>query len=62
MKQITGAVIIIFGLLILLQNLGFISFSRDIWDTFWPLVIILIGIKLLYGRDEKHDCQGEKNK
>lgn len=60
MKQITGAVIIIFGLLILLQNLGFISFSHDIWDTFWPLVIILIGIKMLYGREEKSGRQDDK--
>ncbi|MCL4560244.1 MAG: DUF5668 domain-containing protein [Chloroflexi bacterium] len=43
-----GALILLVGLLFLLQNLGIVTGS--IWGIIWPLVIILIGLQLLFGR------------
>ena len=43
--MITGIVLIIFGTLLLLQNLGIVS--SGIWGMFWPVLIISIGIKFL---------------
>ncbi|MCJ7496983.1 MAG: DUF5668 domain-containing protein [candidate division Zixibacteria bacterium] len=40
----TGFVLILIGLLFFLYNLGYIS--GDIWK-FWPLILILWGIKKL---------------
>lgn len=40
----TGLVLILIGLLFFLNNLGYIS--GDIWK-FWPLILILLGIKKL---------------
>jgi hypothetical protein len=39
------------GILLLLQNLGFLSWS--LWDIlwrFWPMILVLIGLELLLGR------------
>ena len=43
--MISGIALIIFGGLLLLQNLGIVSSS--IWGMFWPILIITIGVKLL---------------
>ena len=62
MKKIIGAVVVIFGVLILLQNMGIISRSFDIWNIFWPLVIILIGIKIILEKDHtrKHEQENKE--
>jgi len=39
-----GSLLIVVGFFFLLRNLGLIS--GEIWDVFWPTVIILIGVKL----------------
>lgn len=39
-----GGVLVVFGILILLDNLDIIEYS--VWD-FWPLILIVIGISLL---------------
>ncbi|MDH4222730.1 MAG: DUF5668 domain-containing protein [candidate division Zixibacteria bacterium] len=40
----TGIILVIIGLLFLLDNLGYIS--GNIW-RFWPLILIILGIKKL---------------
>ncbi len=40
-----GALIVFTGAFWLLSNLGYIS--ADFWEVFWPLVVILIGLKIL---------------
>jgi len=40
-----GSLLIVVGFFFLLKNLGLIS--GELWDIFWPTVIILMGIKLL---------------
>lgn len=40
-----GLLLIILGSLLLLSNLGVIS--QDIWN-YWPLILILVGLKLLF--------------
>lgn len=39
-----GAVLIVIGVLVLLENLDIIEYS--VWD-FWPLILVLIGVSLL---------------
>jgi hypothetical protein len=45
-----GVVIVLFGLLLLLQNFGLLPVNA--WAIFWPLLIILLGVWLLLRRDE----------
>ena len=41
-----GAILILFGLLFLLDNFDIMDFG-DIVRTFWPVVLILIGVKII---------------
>jgi hypothetical protein len=50
--MIIGVILIIFGALFLLQNLGYIAY--DFWNVFWPLVLIAIGVKIAMKRGEHH--------
>jgi hypothetical protein len=46
-----GLILVFLGVLFLLQNLGVVSW--EVWGTlwrFWPVVLILIGINILWGR------------
>src|SRR5210317_1459313 len=45
MSVVMGAVIIIFGLLALLMNLGY-DIDASLWD-YWPLILILVGLSRL---------------
>jgi predicted membrane protein len=62
--MIIGIVIIIFGVLLLLQNLGFITYN--IWGLFWPLVLIVIGLKIATKKGGRHNwcyfCKQEEKK
>ncbi len=42
-----GSLLLLFGILLLLNNLGIIAVN--IWGVFWPLVLILLGLRLLWG-------------
>jgi hypothetical protein len=46
-------VLIVLGVLFLAHNLDFIPFSRvkDILATWWPLILIALGIGALLGRN-----------
>ena len=42
-----GIFLIALGGLFLLDNLGFLPNSGIIWSMFWPVVVIIIGIRLV---------------
>lgn len=46
-KVSLGLVVIFFGILILLENLGILHFNWLSFVSFWPVLIILIGINIL---------------
>lgn len=55
--MLAGLGLILIGALFLLRNLGIIH--GDIWNLFWPLLIILIGVSMIIkgaGKDK-----GRKN-
>jgi len=55
--MIIGVVHVIFGGLFLLQHLGYLNY--DIWNIFWPLVLIAIGLKMIVkGGRHDHWCCG----
>jgi sulfite exporter TauE/SafE len=43
-----GLIIIVIGLVLLMQNMGFVG--PDIWNVIWPSLIILFGLSLLMKR------------
>ena len=43
--MVFGLILILLGALFLLQNLGILT--QDVWEIFWPIVIIAIGLSLL---------------
>ena len=46
-SYIIGLLFILFGLLILLHNMGIVYF-RNIWSIFWPILLILFGIMMVF--------------
>jgi len=46
MQLILGGLILLFGLLLLLENV----FDINFWSFCWPVALILLGIMLLFGR------------
>ncbi|GAH28184.1 unnamed protein product, partial [marine sediment metagenome] len=42
-----GAVIIIVGLLYVMGQ--FFGWTIDVWETLWPLVLVIIGVLILTG-------------
>lgn len=47
-----GLVLIVLGVLFLLKNLGVLA--GNFWDVLWPLVIVVVGISMLFGRKKHH--------
>ncbi|MBA7510962.1 hypothetical protein ES705_02952 [subsurface metagenome] len=47
-----GLVLIVLGVLFLLKNLGVIT--GNFWDVLWPLIIVVAGISMLFGRKKQH--------
>jgi len=43
-----GSILVIIGLVLLLDNLGFLR-GVNVWTLIWPIVLILIGIRVLFG-------------
>lgn len=60
MKIFFGGIIIVFGILFLFQNLGIITYN--FWGIFWPIVIIMIGMKFLKKKGHMHWCCGHGEK
>ena len=47
-----GLLVIVLGVLFLLKNLGVIA--GNFWNVLWPLVIVVAGISMLFGRKKQH--------
>jgi hypothetical protein len=43
-----GAILILIGIVFLLDNLGLFG-NISVWNLIWPLVLILVGARILYG-------------
>jgi len=54
--MLIGIVFVVFGILFLLQSLGYITY--DFWGIFWPVVLIAIGLKIAMKRGKYHWCCG----
>lgn len=52
MKLIIGLALVVAGMILLLQNLGIVSY--DFGGIFWPVLIMAIGVKLLFNKDKHH--------
>jgi hypothetical protein len=49
-----GSLLLLLGILLLLSNLGIFSFN--VWAVFWPLVLILIGARMLWGFTRRREA------
>lgn len=47
-KYIFGLLIIFFGVYFLLQNIGYDIGLNEIIDDYWPVIIVVIGLKMLF--------------
>ena len=54
-----GLLVIVVGVLFLLKNLGVIT--GNFWDVLWPLVIVVAGISMLFGRKKQHRDWNERS-
>jgi len=50
-SYVGGLILITVGVLFLLDNLGYVSFG-DMIHTFWPIILIIIGLSLFMRRSE----------
>ena len=50
-RNLFGAVVILFGLALLLNQIFPVHFFR--WDYFWPLIVIVLGAAILFPRKKK---------
>lgn len=53
-----GVAIILVGVILLLQNLGFVSSGA--WNVIWPALIILLGISILARKDRRDSFNDRK--
>ncbi|MCX8095167.1 MAG: DUF5668 domain-containing protein [Caldisericia bacterium] len=42
-----GLILVALGVLFLLKNLGIIS--GDVWEIFWPILLIILGLWIIIG-------------
>lgn len=52
--KIAAIVLVVIGSIFLLYNLGLLSLSvRELFRTWWPLILIAVGVSLFFRRDRK---------
>lgn len=58
--MIFGVLLLIFGVILLLSNLGLITGGvwSTFWDIFWPSVIIVMAVNLLIPKKIRKDRSG----
>lgn len=49
-----GTIFILFGMLFMLENFGFVEFNT--WDILWPTLLILWGVSILFRPKRVHCC------
>lgn len=54
--MIIGFLFLIVGVLVLLKNLGFISFPGNFWSLFYPLALVVIGLYLVLAAKGGRKC------
>jgi predicted membrane protein len=54
-----GGILILLGALLLLDNFYYLDFG-DIISTYWPLILVVIGIKMIYDRG-RYRVEGEES-
>ncbi len=55
-----GLIVVVVGVLLLLQNLGYLDFlGVNVWQIFWPLALIGVGIWFLLGARAGRRYSGE---
>jgi len=54
-----GLIIVTFGLLFLLDNLHVLDFGNFVSD-YWPLILVLIGVRMIISRNRAGDAAPEK--
>ena len=54
-----GGILILLGALLLLDNFYYLDFG-DIISTYWPLILVAIGIKMIYNRS-RYRVEGEES-
>jgi len=54
-----GLIIVTFGVLFLLDNLHVIRFKDVVFD-YWPLILVLIGVRMIISRKRAEDAASEK--
>jgi len=52
--MVWGAILILIGVLFLFQNFDMLDIG-DIISTFWPLILVAIGLKILYDRKSANE-------
>lgn len=55
-----GLIIVSFGVLFLLDNLHVLDFG-DVISNYWPLILVLIGIRMIISRNRADDAAPEKS-
>jgi hypothetical protein len=44
-----GVIILVLGLMLLLNNMGVFPAGLNVWNIFWPLLLVLVGVWFLLG-------------
>ena len=52
--MVWGLILVLIGVLFLFQNFDMLDIG-DIISTFWPLILVAIGLKILYDRKSAND-------
>ena len=56
--MLVGGIIVVLGVLFLVDRLGWWAVDLSwLWKVFWPLVIILIGIRILFGSPQNGNAR-----
>jgi hypothetical protein len=46
--SVSGIILIVIGILFLMRNFGFNLHLGELFATWWPLVLVLLGVSMLF--------------
>ncbi|WP_217390160.1 LiaF transmembrane domain-containing protein [Deefgea piscis] len=58
-KYFSALLLVALGLLFLAHNFGFLPSFGQMWALWWPLVLIIVGVNLLFRRPKNKDDKDE---